>query len=68
MSNTKLVLTCSVTGKSVTWYNKSIIAKKIAEAGSLELLQNNFVSREGKKVQRARAQPAVAPSTAPSTP
>lgn len=46
MSNTtipnKLVLTCTITGKVVTWTNKAIIAKKIEQFGSLEAFVAQF--------------------------
>jgi hypothetical protein len=44
-----LVLTCKVTGKQVKYTSPSYIDKTIARAGSLELLQKNFVSREGRR-------------------
>jgi len=44
----KVILTCKVTGKSVTWLNRSLIQKAIDKHGSLEQFQANFISREGK--------------------
>lgn len=44
----KVTLTCKVTGKQVTWLNRYLIQKAIDKHGSLEALQANFVSREGK--------------------
>ena len=38
----KLVLTCTVSGKTVTWTNKKIIAQKIQQYGSLEAFQAQF--------------------------
>lgn len=46
----KLVLTCTKTGKVVTWTNKKIIAKKIEEFGSLEAFVNQFTCRGADKV------------------
>ena len=48
-----LVLTCSVTGKSVKYTSAAYIDKCIAKAGSLEALQKTYVSREGKRTQKA---------------
>ena len=48
-----LVLTCKVTGKSVKYTSAAYIDKCIAKAGSLEALQSNYVSREGKRSQKA---------------
>lgn len=44
-----LVLTCKVTGKSVKYTSAAYIDKCIAKYGSLELLQKNYVSRDGKR-------------------
>ena len=44
-----LVLTCKVTGKSVKYTSPAYIEKVIAKYGSLELLQANYTSREGKR-------------------
>ena len=44
----KLELTCTITGKKVTWTNKSIIAKKIAEFGTLEAFIAQFTCRGAK--------------------
>lgn len=44
-----LKLTCKVTGKEVAYTDPEYIDKRIAEFGSLEALQKNFVSREGKR-------------------
>lgn len=52
----KLVLTCTVSGKTVTWTNKSIIAKKIAEHGSLDAFIKQFTCRGANK-----AAPSVRP-------
>jgi hypothetical protein len=56
-----LVLTCTVTGKSVKYTSPAYIEKVIAKYGSLEKLQAGYVSREGR-----RQQASVAPAT--STP
>jgi hypothetical protein len=46
----KVVLTCNVTGKTVTWTNKSIIQKKIDQYGSLETFMSKYTSKgAGKK-------------------
>lgn len=47
-----LVLTCSVTGKTVKYTSAAYIDKCIAKAGSLEALQKSYVSREGKRSQK----------------
>lgn len=44
-----LVLTCKVTGKQVKYTSPSYIDKVIAKHGSLEALQKNFTSREGRR-------------------
>ena len=44
-----LVLTCKVTGKAVKYTSASYIDKVIAKHGSLEALQKNYVSREGRR-------------------
>lgn len=44
-----LVLTCKVTGKSVKYTSPAYIEKVIAKYGSLEALQANYTSREGKR-------------------
>lgn len=41
----KLILTCRITGKQVTWTNKTIIAAKIAQYGSLEAFMAQYTSR-----------------------
>jgi hypothetical protein len=48
-----LVLTCKVTGKSVKYTSAAYIDKCIAKAGSLEALQSNYVSRDGKRANKA---------------
>ena len=49
MSNTtipnKLLLTCRISGKQVTWTNKAIIAKKIEQFGSLEAFVAQFTCK-----------------------
>jgi hypothetical protein len=44
-----LVLTCKVTGKAVKYTSPSYIDKVVAKYGTLEELQKNYVSREGKR-------------------
>ena len=44
-----LVLTCKVTGKTVKYTSSSYVDKVIAKHGSLEALQKNYVSREGRR-------------------
>lgn len=46
----KLILTCNVTGKVVTWTNKAIIANKIAKHGSLQAFLSSYVSKGAGKV------------------
>ena len=48
-----LVLTCKVTGKAVKYTSASYIDKVIAKHGSLEALQKNYVSREGRRNTKA---------------
>ena len=48
-----LVLTCKVTGKSGKYTSAAYIDKCIAKYGSLEALQTGYVSREGKRNQKA---------------
>ena len=50
----KIVLTCTITGKKVTWTNKAIIAKKIQQYGSLEAFQSQFTSKGAKKKERVK--------------
>jgi hypothetical protein len=61
-----LVLTCKVTGKEVKYTSPSYIDKVIAKHGSLEKLQKNFVSRDGRAQQKSEA-PAK-PEKAPKAP
>lgn len=56
-----LVLTCKVTGKSVKYTSPSYIDKVIAKYGSLEQLQANYTSREGRRSVKEQA-PAAAPA------
>lgn len=47
-----LVLTCKVTGKSVKYTSPSYIQKVLSKYNdSLEELQKNYVSREGRRLQ-----------------
>ena len=50
----KVVLTCTVSGKTVTWTNKKIIQKKIDQFGSLEAFVSQFKCKGAgkKKVQK----------------
>ena len=43
-----ITLTCTVTGKQVTWTNKAIIDQKIKQYGSLDNFKANYVCREAK--------------------
>jgi hypothetical protein len=45
----KVVLTCNVTGKTVTWTNKKIIQQKIDKYGSLETFMSKYTSKGSKK-------------------
>jgi len=45
----KIILTCTITGKTVTWTNKKIIQKKIEQYGSLEAFQAQFTCKGAKK-------------------
>jgi hypothetical protein len=58
-----LVLTCKVTGKQVKYTSPTYIEKVIGTYGSLENLQSNFVSRDGKRQTKETAA-AAAPATA----
>ena len=54
----KVILTCTVTGKTVTWTNKKIIQKKIDQFGSLEAFQEQFTCKgavKKKKITRVVA-------------
>jgi hypothetical protein len=44
-----VVLVCNISGKTVTWTNKKIIAKKIEQYGSLEAFASQYVSKGVKK-------------------
>ena len=48
-----LVLTCKVTGKHVKYTSAAYIEKCIAKAGGLENLLTNYVSREGRRTNKA---------------
>lgn len=45
----KVILTCTVTGKTVTWTNKKIIQKKIDQFGSLEAFVAQFKCKGAAK-------------------
>lgn len=44
-----LILTCKISGKVVKYYSKPYIENRIAKAGSLENLVNNFMAKGSKK-------------------
>lgn len=51
----KVVLTCTVTGKQVTWTNRKIIQAKIDKFGSLEAFQAQYKGKgagHGEKSER----------------
>lgn len=51
-----LVLTCKVTGKSVKYTSPAYIAKCLAKYGdSIERLQAEYVSREGRRIQAEKS-------------
>ena len=50
----KVVLTCTVSGKTVTWTNKKIIQKKIDQFGSLEAFVSQFKCKEAGKKSTAK--------------
>ena len=45
----KVILTCTVTGKTVTWTNKKIIQQKIDKYGSLETFMSKYTAKGAKK-------------------
>ena len=45
----KVVLTCNVSGKTVTWTNKKIIQQKIDKYGSLETFMSKYTAKGAKK-------------------
>lgn len=51
----KVILTCTVTGKTVTWTNKKIIQKKIDQFGSLEAFVAQFKCKGAAKKKKVRA-------------
>lgn len=57
----KLVLTCTVSGKTVTWTNKKIIAQKIQQYGSLEAFQAQFKCKGAVKKEKKPAMVALKP-------
>jgi hypothetical protein len=57
-----LVLTCKVTGTQVKYTSPTYIEKVISKYGSLENLQSNFVSRDGRR-QTKETEAAAAPAT-----
>ena len=48
----KVVLTCIISGKTVTWTNKKIIQKKIDQFGSLETFMAQFTCKGAKKKEK----------------
>lgn len=57
----KVVLTCNVTGKSVTWTNRSIIQKKIDQFGSLEAFSAQFTCKGAKKKEKQPSAVVIKP-------
>lgn len=51
----KVILTCTVSGKTVTWTNKKIIQKKIDQFGSLEAFVAQFKCKGAVKKKTVRA-------------
>lgn len=51
----KITLTCTVTGKTVTWTNQKIIQAKIDKYGSLEAFQAQYTSKGANKKEKVRA-------------
>jgi hypothetical protein len=45
----KVILTCTISGKQVTWTNKKIIQDKINQFGSLEAFQAQFKCKGAQK-------------------
>jgi hypothetical protein len=52
-----LILKCKVTGHEVRYTVPKYIEKCIAKAGSLQALQDSYVSREGKKILESQGTP-----------
>jgi hypothetical protein len=50
----KLVLTCTITGKKVTWTNKKIIQKKIEQYGSLDAFVAQFKCKGANKKEKVK--------------
>ena len=63
-----LVLTCHVTGKTVKYTSAAYIDKTIAKFGSLSALQAGYVSREGRREQKAVAETAAKAAVAAAKP
>ena len=57
----KIILTCTITGKKVTWTNKAIIAKKIQQYGSLEAFQAQFKCKGANKKDKPKPIVALKP-------
>ena len=56
----KVILTCTITGKKVTWTNKKIIQKKIDQFGSLEAFVAQFKCRGAGKPAKKKEPSVVA--------
>jgi hypothetical protein len=52
----KLLLTCTITGKQVTWTNQKIIQAKIDQFGSLEAFTAQYQSKGAGKAVKVKAQ------------
>lgn len=57
----KVVLTCTISGKTVTWTNRSIIQKKIDQFGSLEAFTAQFTCKGAKKKEKKTSVVAIKP-------
>ena len=57
----KLVLTCTITGKKVTWTNKKIIQKKIEQFGSLDAFVAQFTAKGAKKKEKKPSAVTIKP-------
>ena len=57
----KVILTCTLTGKTVTWTNRSIIQKKIDQFGSLEAFQAQYTSKGATKKEKEPSAVVIKP-------
>ena len=57
----KITLTCIVSGKTVTWTNRSIIQKKIDQFGSLEAFVAQFKARGASKKKKEPSVVSIKP-------